>query len=181
MRKSFNLVFSFVVLIGIALIGGCGGGGGGGGSHSTPVALKFRTYSTSVPNGISDVGFRLELPAGVTVATDPLDPNQTAIGVLRLSGIFTTTFKNISALSSPRPLYGSYIKNASGKNEIRINLNMTGSPRAAFTEGEFLTINGSVASGVVVTKGDFTLDEVFLGGDNGGISVPMTGKIGYSF
>lgn len=185
MKKSLLLVLSCLTLSGFALLNGCGGGGGG--STSSPVAVKFRTYSASVPAGISDVGFRVSLPTGVTIANvpDPSNPNQTltAPGALRLSGIFASTFINISSKSYPRPLFGKYsaAKPAgSGKDIIWVSINMTGNPRPAFSIGEFLTINGIAAPGVTVTKGSFTVDQVILGGDNGGFGVPMTGKIDHS-
>jgi len=185
MKKSLLLVLSCLTVSGFALLNGCGGGGGGGGPTTTPIAVKFRTYSASVPAGISTVDFRVVLPIGVKVATDtdPLKPNQTAVGALRLSGIFATTFKNISSQYYPRPLFGKYSSakpDGSGKDVIWVSFNMTGNPRPAFSIGEFLTINGSVAPGVTVTKGSITVDQVILGGDNGGFGVPMTGKIDHS-
>jgi hypothetical protein len=177
MKRTSLRAFGCMALLGVLVAAGCGGGGGGGGvflppaATSTPVALKFRTYSAAtIPPapGIETVGFRVLLPVGVTVATDPADSKLTASGVLKLSGVFTTTFKNISSQTQPRPLQGSYstAKPAgSGRNAIRVNLYFNANnPAYTFGPGEFLTVNGTAAPGVVPAKSDFSYSELIIGG-----------------
>jgi len=178
MKRNCLLALGCMMLLGILVTTGCGGGGGGGGvvplgPAPTAVALKFRTYSsvaTPAP-GIESVGFRVLLPAGVTVATDPVNSSLTAPGVLKLSGVFATTFKNISSQTYPRPLQGSYstAKPAgSGRNAIRIDLLFNAStPAYSFGPGEFLTVNGTAAAGFVPVKSSFSFDELIIGGSLG--------------
>lgn len=166
MKKMMGLQIVCVSLFGVVFLNGCGGGGGGGGASSTPVTLKFRTYSAAtapVPGEITAVGFRVLLPQGVSVATDPTDPRVVASGALQLSGIFSQLpFKNYT--SYVQGSYSSAKPSGTGRDAIRVNFVLQSK---SFTVGEFLTINGSAAPGSLTAKGNFTLSELILGGMGG--------------
>lgn len=173
MKRSAAMVIGMT--FGVLMVAGCGGGGGGG-SSATPVTVKFRTYSSSITNfgiysGIRSVGFRLDLPVGVTVATDPLDTNankRTADGVIKLSGVLTTTFKNLTSLVTPRPFYGVYSSAkpaGSGKGVVWVNLTFSSSTPVAFDKGEFLTLNCIAVSGAATAPSAFVLSEKLIYGN----------------
>lgn len=132
---------------------------------SSSITLKFRTYSAAtvpVPGEITAVGFRVLLPQGVSVATDPTDPRVVATGALNLSGIFTQLpFKNYT--SYVQGSYSSAKPVGTGRDAIRVNFVLQSK---SFTVGEFLTINGSAVPGSLTAKGDYTLSELILGGVN---------------
>jgi hypothetical protein len=166
--KRTILAIGSTMMMGMLLMSGCGGGDDE--PSATPVVLKFSTYSSALKpaqaTGINSVQFRVMLPMGVTVATDPLDAKWTANGVLKLSGVLTTTFKNITAVAYPRPLQGTYsaAKPAgSGPNAIRVNLTFIGNPVPTFNPGEFLTVNYTAAPGVNPVKSDFSFDKLVIG------------------
>lgn len=160
----------YVLASAMLLMSGCGGGGDSENVQTTPVSLKFSTYSSALkpaqPTGINSVQFRVILPKGVTVATDPADVTKTANGVIKLSGVLATTFKNITSAAYPRPLWGSYsaAKPAgSGPNAIRVSLTFVGVPVPVFNPGEFLTVNAMAAAGVTPVKSDFSFDKLIIG------------------
>jgi len=132
---------------------------------SSSITLKFRTYSAAtapVPGGITAVGFRVLLPQGVSVATDPTDPKLVATSALKLSGIFNQLpFKNYT--SYVQGSYSSAKPSGTGRDAIRVNFVLQSK---TFTVGEFLTINGSAAPGSLTAKGNYTLSELILGGVN---------------
>jgi len=172
MKKIVSMLIGGALATGILALTGCGGGGGGGGGPtSTPVAVKFRAYSSTIAtfsnhSGIRSVGMRVDLPVGVTVATDPLDAKLTAKGALQFSGVLTTTFKNITSLASPKPLqvgYSSAKPAGSGKDVVWINLVFP--PTKYFDKGEFLTLHCTAAPGASAASSSFALSEKLIEGD----------------
>ncbi|GFO69343.1 hypothetical protein GMLC_29220 [Geomonas limicola] len=165
--KIFGGIFIFGAF---ALFYGCGGGGGGGATvQSKAVAVKFRIYSSSnqgpglTPTPLQGVQFTVALPAGVTVATDPGNPKLTAPGVLKLSGVFTGVFSNVTSSIFPRPLFGSYSSSkpaGSGPNYVRVVI--AANPGHTFGAGEILTINCTAGPGVTATTGDFAYSQLLL-------------------
>jgi len=173
MIRNIKRVFCVIGLFGALIAGGCGDDGDGG-ATATPVALKFRTYSSTVPafsnhSGIASIGFRVILPPGVTVATDPQNAKLTASGALKLSGVFDTTFKNMTSAVFPRPLQGNYSSAkpaGSGNNAVRVNIafnSLVGMPPLVFGPGEFLTVNGTAAPGAPTAKSSFSWVDLVIG------------------
>lgn len=166
MKHALKVVGAIVVFGALALFYGCGGGGGGAAVQPhKAVAVKFRIYSSSsqTPTPLQGVQFTVALPPGVTVATDPNNPKQTAAGALKLSGVFTGAFSNVTSSIFPRPLFGSYSASkpaGSGPNYVRVVF--AANPGHTFSAGEILTINCTAAPGVTAAIGDFGYSELLL-------------------
>ncbi|RII26599.1 MAG: hypothetical protein CXR31_09275 [Geobacter sp.] len=155
-----KLVSSIIVAGFSMLVFGCGGGGG---DTSTPApappttpaqpTAAVLTLATSGTQSIPYKGMELtvNLPAAVTVATDPANPKQTAPGVLKLSGVFSA----YSTQVFPRPFWGRYSSAGGGKpSTVIINIS---SGTATFPVGEFATLNCGLASGTTVSLTDFSV------------------------
>ena len=188
MKNLINLLIGCSAIISLTMLGGCGGGGGGGGSStppSTPVSYKFRTYSSTITNfgtysGIKAIGFRVDLPVGVSVPTDSGNARQTAVGALKYSGVLATTFKNVTSKMMPRPLYAGYsaAKPAgSGKDVLWISLLVNDSGLLVFDKGEFLTLNALVAPGANGAKSGVSISSKQIDGNYiGSSSNDLTAK-----
>lgn len=150
------------------LVFGCGGGGGG---SSTPAPAPATTavvtlQTTGTPSATyKGMDLTVTLPAGVTVATDPLNPKQTAVGVLKLSGVFS----RYSTQITPRPFFGRYSSAGAGKPAAVIIGIASGT--VSLPVGEFATLNCGLASGTTtVSLTDFSVVN-FAAYGTGGASV----------
>lgn len=178
MKMMKNLLVGCTLMSILPLLNACGGGGGGGGGPtSTPVSLKFRTYSASISaQSIGEVQFRVVLPQGVSVATTTANPKVVAPGVLALSGIFTQSpFKSYTSGKFLQGSYSSAKPSGSGRDAIRVNFSLISN---TFTAGEFLTVNCNAVPGSVTSRGAFSLSDVILGGVGG---VDLTGQYKFDF
>lgn len=140
------------------MVFGCGGGGGGSNVVTPPqqpavttAVLTLKTAGTpSAP--YKGVDLTVNLPAGVSVKTDPLNPKQTATGVLKLSGVFSAYSSQII----PRPFWGRYSSAGVGKPSAVIIGFASGT--VSFPEGEFATLTCDLASGTTtVNLTDFSV------------------------
>jgi hypothetical protein len=153
-----QLVRSVIVAGVSAVFFGCGGGGGGGGSTTdvppppTPTTAVLTLKTSGVPSiPYKGIEFAVNLPAGVTVRTDPANPKQTAPGVLMLSGAFAP----YSTQVSPRPFFGRYSSAGAGK-PITLTV-VIASGTAAFPVGEFATLNCDLAGVTTASLSDFSV------------------------
>ncbi|HIJ87143.1 MAG TPA: hypothetical protein HPP97_05580 [Desulfuromonadales bacterium] len=132
------------------LVGGCGGGGGDTPPQPTMAVLTLKTAGT--PSGAyKGIELTVNLPATVSVKTDPLNPKQTAPGALKLSGVFA----RYSTLTTPRPFWGRYSSAGAGKPSVVI-INIS-SGTAEYPVGEFATLTCNLASGQTASLTDFSV------------------------
>jgi hypothetical protein len=140
---------------------GCGGGGGSSSSAVTPPVVTPPVVATSAEltlktSGTSSSPYKgieliVNLPAGVTVKTDPANPKQTAPGALKLSGAFSP----FSTQIFPRPFWGRYSSAGAGK-PATVSVAIA-SGLATFPVGEFATLTCDLASGTTPGLTDFSV------------------------
>jgi hypothetical protein len=144
---------------------GCGGGGGGASSTTNAQPATTTPPTTTTPttavltlktSGTASASYKgieltVNLPAGVIVKTDPANPNQTAPGVFKLSGVFSP----YSAQILPRPFFGRYSSAGAGKPSTVTVAIASGS--ATFPVGEFATLTCDLSGVSTASLSDFSV------------------------
>lgn len=155
------------------MVFGCGGGGEGGGTQTAPPTVAVLTLGTVGTPSASYKGIELtvNLPATVTVKTDPLNPKQTAAGVLKLTGPFAA----YSSQVLPRPLWGRYSSAGAGKpSAVMISI---ASGTANFPVGQFVTMTCDLASVTSVSPSDLSIVNFAAYGTGGATVTGLTASL----
>jgi hypothetical protein len=171
-----NIVIGMIVAGFSMLVFGCGGGGGSSTPQTPPTTqppaptAAVLTLNTTGASSTSYKGIDLtvNLPAGVSVKTDPANPKLTAPGVLKLSGVFAS----YSSQVFPRPFWGRYSSAGTGKPSTVIVAIASGT--ATFSVGEFATLTCDLASGTTVSLSDFSVVNFTAYGTGGATVTGLT-------
>lgn len=145
---------SFVALICMSVLFGCGGGGGGGagGGKLEPdlgnAVVKLSAQGT-LPEGssIAGIGITVNLPAGMTVVTD-------SAGKV-VSGVVTGSGVTAGKATVVEPDYVA----ATAATPARLSFVLAGTDAAGFGTGEFATVRCTVATGATPAATDITLSD----------------------
>lgn len=162
-----KLVNGIVVTGCFLLVFGCGGGGSSTPQPAPPTEAVLTLTTAGTPSApCKGMELTVNLPAAVTVKTDPANPKQTAPGVLKLSGVFSA----YSSQVFPRPFWGRYSSAGAGKPSAVMIAIPSGT--ATFPVGEFATLTCDLASGTSVSLADFSVVNFAAYGTGG---APVTG------
>ena len=161
-----------LLVAGIAVLSGCGGGTNSSGPTSTTAVVSLSVTATQplMPQ-IEGIHIEFNLPAGVSVATDPADPNQ----------ISSTALVAGSALdaipAANKMVVGSYTSNTR-----LVSISVSGP--SGFNAGEYARLTCVVAPGVTLSQSTIaalTYANFSASYDNNGTTVYLTSFLTPSF
>lgn len=138
-----HALFGLLPLVLSLPLAGCGGGGGGEAQLSQKTAtITFAVMSTAMlPSPIAGIHITAQLPAGVTVTTEPTNPRQIADG---LTGIKTNG-------SIP---FGRY---SATTRQVIFDVIDASSDQAGIGLGDFARLTCTITPGMTLSPDDFTI------------------------